>query len=72
MEDENKKLDTKLKILKEQGEYEGKIDDIVKQLEHEMEQQIESLLNDQQKLRAELLKNQDEVEDTKRRSEGQL
>ncbi|XP_034533328.1 keratin, type II cytoskeletal 8-like [Notolabrus celidotus] len=72
LEDENKKLDTKLKILKEQEDYEGKIDDIVKQLEHEMEQQIENLLNDREKLHADLLKKQDEVEDTKKSYEDEM
>lgn len=66
-EDENQKLDMKLKILKEQEDYEGKVDDIVKHLENELEQQIEGLLRDQEKLKAELLRNQDEVEDTKKR-----
>ncbi|XP_039998087.1 intermediate filament protein ON3-like [Xiphias gladius] len=72
LEDENKKLDTKLRILKDQEDYEGKIDDIVKQLENELEQQIENLLRDQEKLQAELHKNQDEVEDTKQRYEDEL
>ncbi|XP_068575929.1 intermediate filament protein ON3-like isoform X1 [Cebidichthys violaceus] len=72
LEDENKKLDTKLRILKDQGDYEGKIDDIVKQLENEMEQQIEKLLNDQEKLQAELLQNQEEVDDTKKRYEEEF
>ncbi|XP_018546107.1 intermediate filament protein ON3 isoform X2 [Lates calcarifer] len=72
LEDENKKLDTKLKILKEQENYEGKVDDIVKQLENELEQQIDNLLRDQEKLKAELAKNQDEVDDTKRRYEDEL
>ncbi|XP_022621249.1 keratin, type II cytoskeletal 8-like isoform X1 [Seriola dumerili] len=72
LEDENKKLDTKLKILKEQEDYEGNVDDIVKQLKNELEQRIEGLLRDQDKLQAELLKDQEEVEDTKRRYEKEL
>ncbi|XP_056287283.1 keratin, type II cytoskeletal 8-like [Pseudoliparis swirei] len=72
LEDENKKLDMKRKILKDQGDYEGKVDDIVKHLENEMEQQIENLLRDQDKLEAELLQNQEEVEDTKKRYEDNL
>ncbi|XP_019959430.2 keratin, type II cytoskeletal 8-like [Paralichthys olivaceus] len=72
LEDENKKLDTKLKILKEQEEYEGKVDDIVKQLENELEQQIETLLQDQEKLQAGLIRDQEEVEDTKKRFEDEL
>lgn len=70
LEDDNKKLDTKLKILKEQEDYEGKINDVVRQLENEMEQQIENLIRDQEKLQAELLKDQVSVEDTKKRSAG--
>ncbi|XP_053708920.1 intermediate filament protein ON3-like [Synchiropus splendidus] len=72
LEDENKKLDTKLKILKEHEDYEDKIDQIVKQLEEELKQQIQKLLNDQEKLKAELHQSQEEVEDTKRRYEDEL
>ncbi|KAI3365992.1 hypothetical protein L3Q82_009824 [Scortum barcoo] len=72
LEDENKKLDTKLKILKDKEDYDGKIDEIVKQLENEMEQQIESLIRDQEKLQADLLKAQQEVEDTKKNYEDKL
>ncbi|XP_037618304.1 keratin, type II cytoskeletal 8-like isoform X3 [Sebastes umbrosus] len=72
LEDENKKLDTKLKILKEQEDYDGKIDDIVNQLESEMEEQIGNLLHDREKLQAELLRDQEEVEDTKKRYEQEL
>ncbi|XP_053170249.1 keratin, type II cytoskeletal 8-like [Scomber japonicus] len=71
-EDDNQKLDTKLKILKEQEDYEGKVNDIVRQLEIELEQQIENLLRDQEKLKAELLKNQDEVMDTKNKYEDEV
>ncbi|CAK6977500.1 keratin%2C type II cytoskeletal 8-like [Scomber scombrus] len=71
-EDENQKLDTKLKILKEQEDYDGKVNDIVKQLEMELEQQIENLLRDQEKLKAELLKNQEEVLDTKKKYEDEM
>ncbi|KAM9820853.1 intermediate filament protein ON3-like [Neosynchiropus ocellatus] len=72
LEDENKKLDTKLKILKEHEDYDDKIDEIVKQLGEELKQQMEKLVNDQEKLKAELLQNQEEVEDTKRRYEDEL
>ena len=70
LEDEKKKLDTKLKILKEQEDYDAKVDEIVKQAEAGLEQQIENLLRDQEKLQDELEKNQEEVEDTKKRSAG--
>ncbi|XP_029308243.1 keratin, type II cytoskeletal 8-like [Cottoperca gobio] len=72
LEGENKKLDTKLKILKDKDDYEGKIDDIVRQLENQMEQQIENLINDQEKLKAELLKNQEEVVDNKKKFEDEF
>ncbi|XP_029375019.1 intermediate filament protein ON3-like isoform X2 [Echeneis naucrates] len=71
LENENKKLDTKLKILKEQEDYEGNVDAIVRQMEMELEQQIESLLSDKDKLNAELLKSQEEKEDTKQRYEDE-
>ncbi|TKS66539.1 Keratin, type II cytoskeletal 8 [Collichthys lucidus] len=65
LEDENKKLDTKLKILKDQEDYESKIDEVVKQLENEMEEQIDNLFRDQEKLKDELCKMQKEKDDTK-------
>lgn len=67
LEHENKKLETKLKILKEHEEYGSKIDDIVKHLENELEEQVENLIQDQEKLKDELLKMQEEVEDTKKK-----
>ncbi|KAM9328760.1 keratin, type II cytoskeletal 8-like isoform 2-T2 [Pholidichthys leucotaenia] len=72
LEDEKKKLDTKLKILKEQEEYSGKVDDIVKQLEDELEQKVYSLLRDQEKLKEELLQNRKEVDDTKKKYEDEV
>lgn len=68
LEDENKVLDTKLKILKDHEDYSGKIDDLVRQLENELEEQIENLIRDQEKLQAELIKKKEEVEETKRKS----
>lgn len=66
-EAENKKLATKLKILKYQEAYEGKIEGVVKQLEEELKQQIDKLLSDQAKLEDELFQNQEEVENSKKR-----
>lgn len=68
LEDENKMLDTKLKILKDHEDYSGKIDGLVRQAENELEEQIENLIRDQEKLQAELLKKKEEMEDTKRKS----
>uniref|UniRef100_A0A3Q4BC31 Keratin, type II cytoskeletal 8 n=1 Tax=Mola mola TaxID=94237 RepID=A0A3Q4BC31_MOLML len=71
LEDKNKKLETKLKILKEHEGYGGRIHDVVKQLQNELEEQIDSLMRDREKLHAELVKKQKEVEDSKKRSVGQ-
>lgn len=65
LEDENKKLETKLKILKEQEQYGSKINDVVTQLANELEEQVENLIQDQENLKAELLKKEEEMEDTK-------
>lgn len=65
LEDENKKLETKLKILKEQEQYGSKIDDVVTNLANELEEQVENLIQDQENLKAELLKKEEEMEDTK-------
>lgn len=67
LEDENKKLETKLKILKENEQYGSKVDDIVTHLANELEEQVENLIQDQENLKAELLKKQQDVEDTKRK-----
>ncbi|XP_028250922.1 intermediate filament protein ON3-like isoform X2 [Parambassis ranga] len=72
LEHEKKMLDTKLKILKEQEDYQGKVDDLVRQLGNDLEQQIDGLLQDQEKLKAELLKEQEQVEDTKKSYEDEI
>ncbi|CAF98206.1 unnamed protein product, partial [Tetraodon nigroviridis] len=72
LEDENKKLETKLKILKEHEKYGSKIDDVVKHLKNELEEQVENLIRDQDKLKAELRKMQEEVEDTRKKYENEM
>ncbi|KAM8904582.1 keratin, type II cytoskeletal 8-like [Spinachia spinachia] len=75
LEDEKKKLATKLDILKNQGHYEGRVGDLVKEKKSELERQVEDLRRDQDKLEAQLLQDQEEVDDTKERSmadEGHL
>lgn len=67
LEDENKKLETKLKILKEHEQYGSKIDDIVTHLANELEEQVENLIQDQENLKDELLKKEEEVEDTRKK-----
>ncbi|XP_037102185.1 intermediate filament protein ON3-like isoform X2 [Syngnathus acus] len=71
-EDENQKLDTKLKILREQEPYVANITSIAMQLEEALKQQIEHLLSDQTKLEDELLQNQQVAEDSKKRYEDEL
>ncbi|XP_077426066.1 keratin, type II cytoskeletal 8-like [Vanacampus margaritifer] len=71
-DDENKKLYTKLKILKAQKAYEGKIEGVVKQMEAALKQQIDGLLSDQAKLEDALFHNQEEAENSKKRYEDEL
>lgn len=72
LENENKKLDTKLKILKEQEDYKANVDEVVKQMKDELEQQIDNLLRDQKKLQDELeLKNQ-LLDDTKNKYQDEV
>ncbi|XP_011491092.1 keratin, type II cytoskeletal 8 isoform X2 [Oryzias latipes] len=72
LENEKRKLDEKLKILRSKEDYAGRVDDIVRQEKIELEQQVETLLRDQEKLKDELSTKQEEVEDTKKRYEKEL
>ncbi|XP_078147243.1 intermediate filament protein ON3-like isoform X2 [Centroberyx gerrardi] len=72
LENENKVLETRLKILQEQEDYKGKIEDLVKHLSVELQQQVEGLKRDRAKLEAELLRSQEEVEQTKNKYEEDL
>ncbi|KAK7893290.1 hypothetical protein WMY93_022442 [Mugilogobius chulae] len=65
LENENKKLDTKLKILKEQEDYKAKVEEAVKQMKDELEEQIARMLRDQKKLTDELDQKNKQLEDTK-------
>lgn len=67
LEQENKRLETKLKILLEQERYKGNIDDIVAELSANLRRQIDSLDRDKQKLEGELDRSQDEVEQTRQK-----
>ncbi|XP_061683271.1 keratin, type II cytoskeletal 8-like isoform X2 [Syngnathoides biaculeatus] len=71
-EDENKKLDTKLKILKGQEAHSGKIEDAVKPLQAALKEQTHKLFADQARLEDELLHNQDEAQNNKERYEGEF
>ncbi|KAM9828749.1 keratin, type II cytoskeletal 8-like isoform 2-T3 [Syngnathus typhle] len=71
-EDENQKLDAKLKILREQEPYVANISSIAMQLEEALKQQIDHLLGDQTKLEDELFHNQQMAENSKKRYEEEL
>lgn len=68
LEQQNKVLDTRLKILKEQEDYKGNVDAVVQQLANELQRQIEKLARDKQKLKQELARCQDEVDQTRNKS----
>ncbi|XP_033835918.2 keratin, type II cytoskeletal 8-like [Periophthalmus magnuspinnatus] len=72
LENENKKLDTKLKILKEQEDYTAKVDEVVKQMKEELEEQVVNLLRDQKKLQDELEQKNRELEDTKNKYHDEI
>ncbi|XP_041937298.1 intermediate filament protein ON3-like [Alosa sapidissima] len=72
LEQENQRLEAKLKILLEQEQYKGNIDDIVAELSTNLRRQIDSLDRDQQKLAAELDRSQDEVDQTRNKFEEEL
>uniref|UniRef100_A0A1A7XM44 Keratin, type II cytoskeletal 8 n=1 Tax=Iconisemion striatum TaxID=60296 RepID=A0A1A7XM44_9TELE len=69
LEDEKKKLNKKLELLKGQEAYAGNVDDIVRQLQNNLEQKFDNLLRDQKKLKDELSKIQKEKDDSKNRYE---
>ncbi|XP_076158756.1 intermediate filament protein ON3-like [Alosa pseudoharengus] len=72
LEQENQRLEAKLKILLEQEQYKGNIDDIVAELSSNLRRQIDSLDRDQQKLAVELDRSQNEVDQTRNKFEEEL
>jgi len=72
LEQENQRLEAKLKILLEQEQYKGNINDIVAELSSNLRRQIDSLDRDQHKLAAELDRSQDEVDQTRNKFEEEL
>ncbi|XP_015807754.1 intermediate filament protein ON3 [Nothobranchius furzeri] len=71
LEDEKKKLNKKLELLRGQETYAGNVDDIVRQLHNDLEQKIDSLLHEQKKLRDELSKIQKEKDTSKKSYEDE-
>lgn len=59
LEQENKKLKTKLKMLLEQEHYTGMVDEIVDELTISLLKQIESLAQKQKKLQVDLNRSQE-------------
>ncbi|KAL2088114.1 hypothetical protein ACEWY4_016942 [Coilia grayii] len=72
LEQENRRLEAKLKILLEQECYKGNVDDVVAQLSANLRRQIESLDRDREKLEGELERSQDEVDQTRQKFEDEL
>uniref|UniRef100_A0A6Q2WR81 Keratin, type II cytoskeletal 8 n=1 Tax=Esox lucius TaxID=8010 RepID=A0A6Q2WR81_ESOLU len=72
LEQKNKVLETRLKILKQQEDYKGDVDEVVQQLSIELQQQIEGLTRDKLKLQQELARCQDDVNQTRRKYEDEF
>ncbi|KAL4660194.1 keratin, type II cytoskeletal 8-like [Arapaima gigas] len=72
LEQKNKVLETRLKILLEQETYKANIHDIVAELTNNLKHQVEGLAQDQKKLEAELNSSQDQVEHNRIKYEDEL
>ncbi|CAL8290095.1 unnamed protein product [Lota lota] len=72
LEQQNKVLETRLRILKGQGDYKGKIHELVQEREADLLRQVEKLTHHHLKLKAELDQSQGELEDSKQKYEVEL
>ncbi|XP_038154861.1 intermediate filament protein ON3-like [Cyprinodon tularosa] len=72
LEDENRKLNKKLEILKGQDDYDGNLDALVRKEENDLQQKIENLKNDQENLKEELQDISQKVDDAKESYENEL
>ncbi|XP_015247468.1 PREDICTED: intermediate filament protein ON3-like [Cyprinodon variegatus] len=72
LEDENRKLDKKLEILKGQDDYDGNLDALVRKEENDLQQKIENLKNDQENLKEQLEHISQQVDDAKESYENEL
>lgn len=70
LDDKKRKLNKKLDILKGQENYSGNVDAIVKQKENELQQKIENLKRDQEKLKDDFEDTQKAVDEAKQKSEA--
>ncbi|KAK0135662.1 Keratin, type II cytoskeletal 8 [Merluccius polli] len=69
LEVQKKLLEMRLSILQGQEDYKGKIDQVVRHIEADLLRQVENLTRDSLKLKAELDKNQEEVENSRHKYE---
>ncbi|KPP63207.1 keratin type IIs-like, partial [Scleropages formosus] len=72
LEQKNKVLETRLKILLEQETYKANINDIVAELTNNLKQQVDGLTQDQKRLEVELNCSQDQVERNRNKYEDEL
>ncbi|XP_064182877.1 keratin, type II cytoskeletal 8-like isoform X1 [Anguilla rostrata] len=72
LEEQNKVLETRLKILLEQESYKGNIKEIVDELSNNLQRQIDGLALDRQKLLSELGRTQNEVDHNKKRYQDEM
>ncbi|KAJ8416702.1 hypothetical protein AAFF_G00325800 [Aldrovandia affinis] len=72
LEQQNKILETRLKILLEQDSYKGNINEIVDELASNLRRQIDGLTLDRQKLQSELERTQNSVDHNKNRYENEI
>ncbi|KAM4538159.1 intermediate filament protein ON3-like [Fundulus diaphanus] len=72
LEEEKKKLETKLRLLKGQDDYKADINAIVRQVENDLQQNIDNLKRDADKLKDEHEDIQKEVDDTKKSYEDEM
>ncbi|KAJ8351665.1 hypothetical protein SKAU_G00231410 [Synaphobranchus kaupii] len=72
LEQQNKVLETRLKILLEQECYKGNIKEIVDELSNNLQRQIDGLVLDRQKLLSELDRTQNNVDHNKNRYKDEM
>ncbi|XP_023665682.2 keratin, type II cytoskeletal 8-like [Paramormyrops kingsleyae] len=72
LEQENKKLNTKLKMLLEQEHYTGKVDEIVDELSFSLLKQIDSLAQNQRKLQVDLNRSQEGLRQQRMKYEDEI
>ncbi|KAL1022114.1 hypothetical protein UPYG_G00022340 [Umbra pygmaea] len=72
LEEENKRLEMHLKILKQHEDYQGNVDELVQQQSIGLQHQIDGLARDQLKLEQELARCQDDVNQTRNKYQDEF